>query len=59
MEAPTNLATSEVTHRSFRATWTPPSDPVDKYRVMYVSVAGEPEREVRLQDVVGPRVVSV
>lgn len=47
MEAPTNLVTSEVTHRSFRATWTPPSNNVDKYRVTYVSVAGEPKLEVR------------
>ncbi|XP_061158183.1 collagen alpha-1(XII) chain-like isoform X19 [Syngnathus typhle] len=39
-DAPTNLVTSEVTHRSFRATWTPPEDPVEKFRVDYVSESG-------------------
>uniref|UniRef100_A0A671W2H9 Collagen alpha-1(XII) chain n=1 Tax=Sparus aurata TaxID=8175 RepID=A0A671W2H9_SPAAU len=36
LEAPTDLVTSEVTHHSFRATWTAPAGPVDKYRVTYV-----------------------
>uniref|UniRef100_A0A3Q2Y3A0 Collagen alpha-1(XII) chain n=1 Tax=Hippocampus comes TaxID=109280 RepID=A0A3Q2Y3A0_HIPCM len=36
-DAPTNLVTSEVTHSSFRATWTAPEDPVEKFRVEYVS----------------------
>ncbi|CAJ1087213.1 LOW QUALITY PROTEIN: collagen alpha-1(XII) chain-like [Xyrichtys novacula] len=40
VKAPTNLVTSEVTHRSFRATWTAPSGHVDKYRVTYVDVTG-------------------
>ncbi|XP_034555947.1 collagen alpha-1(XII) chain [Notolabrus celidotus] len=40
LEAPTNLVTSEVTHRSFRAAWTAPGGPVDKYRVTYTPVAG-------------------
>ncbi|XP_077586812.1 collagen alpha-1(XII) chain isoform X3 [Stigmatopora nigra] len=39
-DAPTNLVTSEVTHSSFRATWTGPEDPVEKFRVDYVSEAG-------------------
>lgn len=46
LEAPTNLVTSEVTHQSFRATWTAPSGPVDKFRVVYMSVAS-PTQEVR------------
>ncbi|XP_064195946.1 collagen alpha-1(XII) chain isoform X2 [Anguilla rostrata] len=40
LEPPTNLVTSEVTHHSFRATWTAPSGPVEKYRVEYVVAAG-------------------
>uniref|UniRef100_A0A8C7UMG7 Collagen, type XII, alpha 1b n=1 Tax=Oncorhynchus mykiss TaxID=8022 RepID=A0A8C7UMG7_ONCMY len=40
MEPPTNLVTSEVTHHSFRATWTGPEGPVEKYRIEYMSVAG-------------------
>lgn len=47
LEAPTDLVTSEVTHNSFRATWTAPAGPVDKYRVTYVQVAGGPTLEVR------------
>lgn len=47
LEAPTDLVTSEVTHHSFRATWTAPAGPVDKYRVTYVQVAGGPTLEVR------------
>ncbi|XP_076612407.1 collagen alpha-1(XII) chain isoform X2 [Chaetodon auriga] len=46
LEAPTNLVTSEVTHRSFRATWTAPGSPVDKYRVTYMTVAGGPTQEL-------------
>lgn len=46
-EALTNLVTSEVTHRSFRATWTAPDGPVDSYRVTYAPVAGGPAQEVR------------
>ncbi|KAL4624073.1 collagen alpha-1(XII) chain-like isoform X2 [Arapaima gigas] len=45
-EAPTNLVTSEPTHSSFRVTWTAPRDPVDRYRVEYVPVAGGQTREV-------------
>ncbi|KAI4875292.1 hypothetical protein NFI96_022562 [Prochilodus magdalenae] len=37
---PTDLVTSEPTHYSFRATWTGPESPVEKYRVEYVPVAG-------------------
>uniref|UniRef100_A0A671VWS0 Collagen type XII alpha 1 chain n=1 Tax=Sparus aurata TaxID=8175 RepID=A0A671VWS0_SPAAU len=46
LEAPTDLVTSEVTHHSFRATWTAPAGPVDKYRVTYVQVAGGPTLEL-------------
>ncbi|KAA8582941.1 hypothetical protein FQN60_015487 [Etheostoma spectabile] len=55
LEAPTDLVTSEVTHRSFRATWTAPGSPVDKYRVTYVMVAGGPTQEyvVNVFSVVG------
>uniref|UniRef100_A0A8C4DYP5 Collagen alpha-1(XII) chain n=1 Tax=Dicentrarchus labrax TaxID=13489 RepID=A0A8C4DYP5_DICLA len=41
-DAPTNLVTSEVTHRSFRATWTGPDGPVEKYRVEYMTLSGRP-----------------
>ncbi|KAL7379726.1 hypothetical protein ABVT39_004851 [Epinephelus coioides] len=43
-DAPTNLVTSEVTHQSFRATWTAPDGPVEKYRVEYVTVSGRPQQ---------------
>nr|XP_023664029.1 collagen alpha-1(XII) chain-like [Paramormyrops kingsleyae] len=43
--APTDLVTSEVTHTSFRATWTGPSEPVDRYRVQYMTVSGTQPRE--------------
>uniref|UniRef100_A0A672FR01 Collagen, type XII, alpha 1b n=1 Tax=Salarias fasciatus TaxID=181472 RepID=A0A672FR01_SALFA len=48
LEAPTGLVTSEVTHRSFRATWTAPGGPVEKYRVTYMVASGGPTQEVRL-----------
>lgn len=41
-DAPTNLITSEVTHHSFRATWTGPEEPAEKYRVEYMMVDGRP-----------------
>ncbi|KAM7403882.1 hypothetical protein PAMA_004351 [Pampus argenteus] len=41
-DAPTNLITSEVTHESFRATWTAPDGPVEKYRVEYTTLSGRP-----------------
>ncbi|XP_070400788.1 collagen alpha-1(XII) chain isoform X2 [Nothobranchius furzeri] len=44
--APTNLVTSEVTYQSFRATWTAPNTPVEKYRVTYVMVSGGPTLEL-------------
>ncbi|XP_037541159.1 collagen alpha-1(XII) chain [Nematolebias whitei] len=44
--APTNLVTSEVTHHSFRATWTAPDGPVENYRVTYMMAAGGPTEEV-------------
>uniref|UniRef100_A0A672NTY1 Collagen type XII alpha 1 chain n=1 Tax=Sinocyclocheilus grahami TaxID=75366 RepID=A0A672NTY1_SINGR len=37
---PTDLVTSEVTHYSFRATWMPPDEPVEKFRIEYVPAAG-------------------
>ncbi|KAI1895827.1 hypothetical protein AGOR_G00110770 [Albula goreensis] len=45
VDAPTDLVTSEVTHHSFRATWTAPSAPVEKYRVQYMTLSGQP-REI-------------
>ncbi|XP_029983164.1 collagen alpha-1(XII) chain isoform X3 [Sphaeramia orbicularis] len=43
-DGPTNLVTSEVTHQSFRATWTAPEGPVEKYRVEYMTVSGRPQQ---------------
>uniref|UniRef100_A0A4W5MSK6 Collagen alpha-1(XII) chain n=1 Tax=Hucho hucho TaxID=62062 RepID=A0A4W5MSK6_9TELE len=40
LDPPTNLVTSEVTHHSFRATWTGPEGPVEKYRIDYMPVVG-------------------
>uniref|UniRef100_A0A8B9L3R5 Collagen alpha-1(XII) chain n=1 Tax=Astyanax mexicanus TaxID=7994 RepID=A0A8B9L3R5_ASTMX len=37
---PTDLVTSEVTHYSFRATWMPPDEPVERFRIEYVPLAG-------------------
>uniref|UniRef100_A0A672SD46 Collagen alpha-1(XII) chain n=1 Tax=Sinocyclocheilus grahami TaxID=75366 RepID=A0A672SD46_SINGR len=37
---PTDLVTSEVTHYSFRATWMPPDEPVEKFRIEYIPAAG-------------------
>uniref|UniRef100_A0A3Q3X4W8 Uncharacterized protein n=1 Tax=Mola mola TaxID=94237 RepID=A0A3Q3X4W8_MOLML len=45
-EAPTDLVTSEETHRSFRATWTAPESPVEKYRVTYQWVDRGPSQEL-------------
>uniref|UniRef100_A0A8D0AFH4 Collagen type XII alpha 1 chain n=1 Tax=Sander lucioperca TaxID=283035 RepID=A0A8D0AFH4_SANLU len=42
--APTDLVTSEVTHQSFRATWTAPEGPVEKYRVEYMTSSGRPQQ---------------
>ncbi|XP_060947388.1 collagen alpha-1(XII) chain [Limanda limanda] len=46
LEAPTDLVTSEVTHHSFRASWTAPAGPVDNYRVTYQMLAGGPTQEL-------------
>ncbi|TKS75370.1 Collagen alpha-1(XII) chain [Collichthys lucidus] len=46
LDSPTDLVTSEVTHHSFRASWTAPGTPVDKYRVTYMTVAGGPTQEM-------------
>ncbi|KAM4565470.1 collagen alpha-1(XII) chain-like [Fundulus diaphanus] len=43
---PTNLVTSEVTHHSFRVSWTAPELPVKMYRVTYAEVAGGPTMEL-------------
>ncbi|XP_029316062.1 collagen alpha-1(XII) chain isoform X2 [Cottoperca gobio] len=43
-DAPTDLVTSEVTHHSFRATWTAPESPAEKYRVEYMTVSGRPQQ---------------
>ncbi|KAM9552622.1 collagen alpha-1(XII) chain-like isoform 5-T5 [Salvelinus alpinus] len=40
LDPPTNLVTSEVTHHSFRATWTGPEGPVEKFRIDYIPVVG-------------------
>ncbi|KAL0969281.1 hypothetical protein UPYG_G00224980 [Umbra pygmaea] len=42
--APTDLVTSEVTHYSFRASWTGPEGPVEKYRVEYMTLSGRPRQ---------------
>uniref|UniRef100_H2MS91 Collagen alpha-1(XII) chain n=1 Tax=Oryzias latipes TaxID=8090 RepID=H2MS91_ORYLA len=43
---PTNLVTSEVTHRSFRATWTAADGPVEQYRIVYTLASGGPSEEL-------------
>uniref|UniRef100_A0AAX7UCA1 Collagen alpha-1(XII) chain n=1 Tax=Astatotilapia calliptera TaxID=8154 RepID=A0AAX7UCA1_ASTCA len=43
-DAPTNLVTSEVTHRSFRVTWDGPDDQPEKYRVEYKTLSGAPQQ---------------
>ncbi|XP_067335458.1 collagen alpha-1(XII) chain isoform X2 [Channa argus] len=45
-DAPTDLVTSEVTHHSFRATWTAPDGPVENYRVEYQTVSGRPQQVI-------------
>uniref|UniRef100_A0AAR2LH75 Collagen alpha-1(XII) chain n=1 Tax=Pygocentrus nattereri TaxID=42514 RepID=A0AAR2LH75_PYGNA len=44
---PTNLETSEVTHYSFRVTWLPPDEPVERFRIEYVPVIGGKTEVVR------------
>ncbi|XP_068565200.1 collagen alpha-1(XII) chain [Cebidichthys violaceus] len=58
LEAPTNLVTSEVTHRSFRATWTVPGGHVDKYHVTYVMTAGGPTWELLVDGSVNTAVLE-
>ncbi|XP_051908747.1 collagen alpha-1(XII) chain-like isoform X2 [Hippocampus zosterae] len=49
LQAPSDLTTSEVTHRSFRASWTAPQTPVERFRLVYVRADGEgPAREMLL-----------
>lgn len=57
-EAPTNLVTSEVTQSSFRATWTPPGCPVDKFRVTYMMAAGGPTEELLVNGSVSTAVLE-
>uniref|UniRef100_A0AAR2LEQ9 Collagen, type XII, alpha 1b n=1 Tax=Pygocentrus nattereri TaxID=42514 RepID=A0AAR2LEQ9_PYGNA len=45
---PTNLETSEVTHYSFRVTWLPPDEPVERFRIEYVPVIGGKTEVVRM-----------
>lgn len=45
LKPPTNLVTSEVTHRSFRATWTAADGPVEQYRIVYTLASGGPSEE--------------
>uniref|UniRef100_A0A8C8LPY4 Collagen alpha-1(XII) chain n=1 Tax=Oncorhynchus tshawytscha TaxID=74940 RepID=A0A8C8LPY4_ONCTS len=47
-DAPTDLVTSEVTHYSFRASWTGPEGPVEKYRVEYMTLSGRPQKVTML-----------
>ncbi|XP_069035505.1 collagen alpha-1(XX) chain isoform X2 [Lepisosteus oculatus] len=49
---PTNLLFSEVKSREFRMSWSPPSRPVHKYRVVYHSAEGENPQEVVLNGTV-------
>ncbi|KAL6105800.1 col12a1 [Pungitius sinensis] len=43
-DAPTDLRTSQVTHHSFRASWTAAEGPVDRYRVEYITSAGQQQQ---------------
>ncbi|EHA97999.1 Collagen alpha-1(XII) chain [Heterocephalus glaber] len=45
LEAPSDLVISERTHRSFRVSWKPPSDSVDRYKVEYYPVSGGKRQE--------------
>ncbi|XP_061097107.1 collagen alpha-1(XII) chain-like [Conger conger] len=51
-EPPTNLETSEMTHRSFRATWTAPAGSVEKYRLEYMIAARGPTHEMSVNGTV-------
>ncbi|XP_053301278.1 collagen alpha-1(XII) chain [Pleuronectes platessa] len=58
LEAPTDLVTSEVTHHSFRASWTAPDGPVDNFRVTYQMVAGGPTQELLVDGTVSSTVLE-
>ncbi|KAG7508225.1 collagen alpha-1(XII) chain-like isoform X2 [Solea senegalensis] len=58
VESPTNLVTSDVTHYSFRASWTAPGGPVDRYRVVYAAAAGGPSYEVMVDGAVTTTVLE-
>ncbi|XP_029902943.1 collagen alpha-1(XII) chain [Myripristis murdjan] len=58
LEAPTDLVTSEVTHRSFRVTWTAPGGPVDQFRVTYMIAAGGPTLQVLVDGTVNTVVLD-
>nr|XP_049613656.1 collagen alpha-1(XII) chain isoform X7 [Syngnathus scovelli] len=49
-EAPSDLTTSEVTHRSFRASWSAPQTPVEMFRLVYALDNGAQSREQVLLD---------
>nr|XP_023416594.1 collagen alpha-1(XII) chain-like isoform X2 [Cavia porcellus] len=51
LEAPSNLVISEQTHHSFRVSWTPPSDSVDRYKVEYYPVTGGKRQEIHVNRV--------
>ncbi|XP_061097668.1 collagen alpha-1(XII) chain-like [Conger conger] len=57
-EPPTNLETSEVTHRSFRATWTAPAGSVEKYRLEYMIAVGGPTHEMSVNGTVTTAVLN-
>ncbi|CAL1585760.1 unnamed protein product [Knipowitschia caucasica] len=44
-DPPQDLQTSEVTHSSFRVSWSPPDAPADKYRITYRRAAGGATQE--------------
>ncbi|XP_055088149.1 collagen alpha-1(XII) chain isoform X2 [Periophthalmus magnuspinnatus] len=46
LEPPMDLVTSEVTHRSFRASWSPPDIAAEQYRITYVKTSGGPTMEM-------------
>ncbi|XP_073463549.1 collagen alpha-1(XX) chain isoform X2 [Aquarana catesbeiana] len=47
--SPTHLVVSDVTARSMRVSWTPPQQPVRKYRIVYYPSRGGTPQEVVLE----------
>ncbi|XP_028970604.2 collagen alpha-1(XII) chain isoform X3 [Esox lucius] len=58
LEPPSNLVTSEVTHYSFRASWTAPDGPVEKYRIEYTPVAGGTTKQMSVDGTVTTAVLT-